>query len=422
MVQRKPQAQRGPRGRIVRGCVVLLVAGSCMTGAGISRADSLDDQQQAAQQQADQAKADEDALNAEIAASKNKQATIQQDIDKTTKDLADAQKQLADAQSQVDKTEAQLTADRAQVTAMKKALDDTRKQLGKEMSLVYTLGKESTPLNNLLGAGSFNEFWQKYLTIERISGGEQKLTASAQQQADAMQNKVNETRWVELQQKHDVKVRDDARQTIQNKEDLLQWENQQQQQIQADDAQKLEQAKQAIQQAQDELAAIAAQRAAQHGGGTHGTGQFAWPEIGPISQGYGCTDYSGEPAVWWYISMGWLPEGTPACSPNDYFHSGIDIDPDCGTEVDAADGGTAYVYNEYSGFGYHVIIDHGNGWTSLYGHMSRDPADALVSDGETVVKGQAVGREGSTGNSSGCHLHFQIQQNNFVQNPFDYLP
>jgi murein DD-endopeptidase MepM/ murein hydrolase activator NlpD len=69
-----------------------------------------------------------------------------------------------------------------------------------------------------------------------------------------------------------------------------------------------------------------------------------------------------------------------------------------------------------SGYGNLLIIDHGNDWQSVYGHLDR----ILVTCGESVAQGQEVALLGSTGNSSGPHLHFELRHDGYV-NPWDYL-
>lgn len=103
------------------------------------------------------------------------------------------------------------------------------------------------------------------------------------------------------------------------------------------------------------------------------------------------------------------------------FHSGIDIGGPNGGAIHASNDGRVIYSGWYGGYGKVVILDHGviNGKpiTTLYGHMSA----VLVSNGQNVKKGQTVGREGSTGYSTGPHCHFEVRENGKPVNPFGYI-
>jgi murein DD-endopeptidase MepM/ murein hydrolase activator NlpD len=84
----------------------------------------------------------------------------------------------------------------------------------------------------------------------------------------------------------------------------------------------------------------------------------------------------------------------------------------------AADAGkVTLVERQRYGYGYHVIIDHGNGFSTLYAHMS----DIYVSVGQAVSQGSVIGKLGSTGRSSGAHLHFEIMKNGAKLNPLGFF-
>ena len=100
------------------------------------------------------------------------------------------------------------------------------------------------------------------------------------------------------------------------------------------------------------------------------------------------------------------------------YHSGIDIGADYGDTVRAADDGVVIYAEWMGGYGNAVIIDHGNGISTLYGHNSQ----LLVSEGQKVRKGDPISRVGSTGYSTGPHLHFEVRQNGSPTNPLAYLP
>jgi murein DD-endopeptidase MepM/ murein hydrolase activator NlpD len=132
--------------------------------------------------------------------------------------------------------------------------------------------------------------------------------------------------------------------------------------------------------------------------------RFIWPEPeAQISQGFGPTTYWFEPAY----------AGYP------HFHTGIDLVEPLGSPVLAADDGVvALVGSGTTGYGNFVVIAHAGGLDTLYGHLSA----ALVAPGQTVQQGQTIGLEGSTGNSTGPHLHFELRIDQKPVDPSPYLP
>jgi murein DD-endopeptidase MepM/ murein hydrolase activator NlpD len=100
------------------------------------------------------------------------------------------------------------------------------------------------------------------------------------------------------------------------------------------------------------------------------------------------------------------------------FHTGIDIDCETGDPIHAAKSGRVIASEWGGGYGNMIIIDHGNGVTTLYGHQSR----LIAHDGQSVPRGQTIGRCGSTGHSTGSHLHFEVRINGHHTNPRPFLP
>ncbi len=132
--------------------------------------------------------------------------------------------------------------------------------------------------------------------------------------------------------------------------------------------------------------------------------RFIWPEPkAQISQGFG-------PTTFWF---------EPPYGAYPHFHTGIDLVEPFGSPVYAADDGVvALVGNNANGYGNYVVIAHSGGFNTLYGHLST----ALVKVGQTVTQGTVVGLEGSTGNSTGPHLHFELRINQKPIDPTPYLP
>lgn len=108
----------------------------------------------------------------------------------------------------------------------------------------------------------------------------------------------------------------------------------------------------------------------------------------------------------------------PVTKEKGKFHEGIDISFPSGTVIAAVKEGTVTASNySTSGYGYHVIVDHGGGYKTLYGHCS----SLLVNVGDKVTKGQAIAKVGSTGKSTGAHLHLNIYVNGKAVNPRNYI-
>jgi murein DD-endopeptidase MepM/ murein hydrolase activator NlpD len=101
-----------------------------------------------------------------------------------------------------------------------------------------------------------------------------------------------------------------------------------------------------------------------------------------------------------------------------HLHEGIDLAVPTGTPVDAARGGRVIYAGPSGGYGIRVDVDHGNGIVTRYGHLSK----LLVTLGQSVTPGQQIALSGSTGHSTGPHLHFELRQGGVPINPAPYLP
>lgn len=128
-----------------------------------------------------------------------------------------------------------------------------------------------------------------------------------------------------------------------------------------------------------------------------GTGQFNLPSAGPITSGFG---YRMHPILGYQR-----------------FHAGIDFGADYGSPIMAADRGVVIFAGWYGGYGNSVILDHGNGITTMYAHAQ----ELYVSEGQTVERGKAIAATGSTGLSTGPHLHFEVRKDGEPVDPAGYL-
>ncbi len=122
-----------------------------------------------------------------------------------------------------------------------------------------------------------------------------------------------------------------------------------------------------------------------------------WPVVGPITSSFGEREdpFNGEGA----------------------FHAGIDISSTFGQPVRAAADGVVIAAGLASGYGREILVDHGNGMQTLYGHLS----GFAVTSGEQVKRGQIIGYVGTSGRSTGPHLHYEVRIRNSPVNPHKYL-
>jgi murein DD-endopeptidase MepM/ murein hydrolase activator NlpD len=141
-----------------------------------------------------------------------------------------------------------------------------------------------------------------------------------------------------------------------------------------------------------------------------GTGVFAWPEpacgFSCITQPFGCATFYLEP----YDAN---------CPYPHRIHTGIDIAGPYQTPIVAADTGIIYFYPWSTGYGNYIIIFHGNGYSTHYGHLAGFAAG--LQSGQIVARGDLIGYEGSTGWSTGPHLHFEVRINDVYKNPCIWL-
>ncbi|MFZ4677030.1 MAG: M23 family metallopeptidase, partial [Nodosilinea sp.] len=147
----------------------------------------------------------------------------------------------------------------------------------------------------------------------------------------------------------------------------------------------------------EQIAGLIRQKIATSTGVIRGTGRFVFPANANISSGFGNRVHP---------ILGYSR-----------FHAGIDFAASYGSTVRAADSGQVIFAGWYGGYGQTVIIDHGSGLSTLYAHNSR----LLVQEGQSVQQGQAISAVGSTGLSTGPHLHFEVRQNGNPVDPAGYL-
>ncbi|MEM9218064.1 MAG: peptidoglycan DD-metalloendopeptidase family protein [Cyanobacteria bacterium P01_F01_bin.150] len=164
-----------------------------------------------------------------------------------------------------------------------------------------------------------------------------------------------------------------------------------------DDRQALEAAEAQLARDSENIGALIQQRISAAQGPVRGTGQMVFPVNASITSNFGTRVHP---------ILGYRR-----------FHSGVDFGAASGSPIWSADAGVVIFAGWYGGYGRAVIVNHGGGITTLYGHTSQ----VYVAEGQAVEQGQAIAAVGSTGLSTGPHLHFEVRQNGTPVNPMNYL-
>jgi murein DD-endopeptidase MepM/ murein hydrolase activator NlpD len=406
-VSANPQSRHRRRLGVPRALIALVITAGVVVGAvlasgGHATADTFTDQIAAKKHQLAADGSANARLRAELAAAANQEAALQKAIVDLDAQITATNAQITSATAQLNSIQAALSAAQENLAYTKAQLAIDRKQLTVDLVVIYKAQNASNSFSNFLNSGDFNSYFQRAIDVNRLGNSERDLVGAVTLDEATIQADVNSITLAKNQQVDLLATLNGIEQQQTAALESRQEAEQQLVALQARDQVLLAQNEAAQAQLNAQIKKLKAEEAAALAAGG-GNGHFLWPETGPITQGFGCTTFPFEPY-------------DPNCSTR-HFHSGIDIAAPCGNNIAAADSGIAHLFFSDFGYGLHVIIVHGNGWVSVYGHMS----GFAVRDGQIVHRGQLIGYEGSTGNSTGCHLHFEIDLNGNPRNPLAYL-
>ncbi len=385
--------------------ISLLLGGQALSMP--SYADDLDDQVQDLQGQIDSSRLEQENWQQVIEDVSAKLKQIQADLDAANARLQGIRNKQAEINAQIAQTQ-------NEIVKMEAYLKTRQNVLNRRVRAIYMHGQLNY-LEVILGANSFSDFANRVELLKRIIRSDYNLILEIQKQKAAIEAKKAQLeadkRQLDVLAAEAEKTQKEiaAKKAEQQKVlDAAKSNKAAAAQMEQDLNAQLASVRNLIQQrlAAAEAARQAAQQAAEsdNGGGggsddnyVQGTGAMSWPCSGPITSPFG---YRTHPIF-----------GTTI------FHAGIDIGVDYGTPIHAADSGVVVYSGWISGYGNAVIIDHGGGVSTLYGHNQ----SLAVSEGQSVSKGSVVAYAGSTGNSTGPHCHFEVDVNGSPVNPMGYL-
>jgi murein DD-endopeptidase MepM/ murein hydrolase activator NlpD len=293
----------------------------------------------------------------------------------------------------------------AQVAGVQKDEADERVKsrdalLKSRLRLMYMNGSVSY-IDVLFSATNFSDFLDRFLALQSVVGQDKQILEKNKEDKETITTKKKEvdTKLAEIQ-----KLALEAEAT----KDTLSNQEKKKEVLLASLDQNLEQLDGMDEEAEKKLIALASQRAQLNkkkkelaDSFKYSGGQLLWPVPGRtrMSDGFG---YRIDPIK--HVRK---------------LHKGIDIPAPAGTTIVAAESGVVLIASVVSGYGNTVVIDHGNGIWTWYGHIRE--GGIKVKEGQKVTRGQKIAEVGSTGDSTGNHLHFEVRKNEVAVEPLPYL-
>lgn len=310
---------------------------------------------------------------------------LQDTIQVTSLKIKDTEFQISQAEQELKNLEAKLEQTKAEYESVRIAAVGRLQFMQRQ--------QEGEGWAVLLQSKNLNEFLDRRYQLTRVYRADRAFLENLKSQSDEL---IRQRQGVEAQ-KNSIAL---MRQQLLAQRD--QYETQAQQQTQLitrlkDNRNALEAAEAQLVRDSESLANLIRQRLAAARGTVLGTGRMIFPTGGSITSRFGTRVHP---------VLGYRR-----------FHSGMDFGASYGSNIKAADSGTVIFAGWYGGYGNAVIIDHGGGLTTLYAHASR----LNVREGQSVQQGQSVAAVGSTGLSTGPHLHFEVRRNGSPVNPAQFL-
>lgn len=324
-----------------------------------------------------------------------KLTNTQKELEKTQNNLAGLTSQLKSTQLNYEKVTQLMNQAEAELTVISENLEIIRKTLQNRLRAVYLYGPSSY-LEMLFSATDFGDFVVRFELMNYLINRDVENKASFEKtQADMEKKKAEIAKHRDTLQRETERIASLKKRTQQEQNKVAIMVDQTKR-----DLNRIQQDRRELERALDELEETSKQLEAElkkRGSGAQlGTGKFIMPVKARISS-----------------SFGWRMH--PILGKQK-FHSGIDLAASRGTSVLAADGGVVISAGWQGGYGNTVIIDHGAGFTTLYAHNDK----LLVKAKDKVVKGQIISRVGSTGLSTGPHLHFEVRIDGTPVDPTEY--
>ncbi len=396
------------------------------------KVEEAEEQAKEAEKEEKQAKEDKEAAEKEQKALENQKEDAEAERQELAAELSEILNQMEELEEKITAKEAEIDEITEQLVEAQVKENDQYEAMKLRIKFMYENGDEQL-LQILFEAEDMSDFLNKAEYISTVSDYDreqleeyEKIVEEVQEQQDKLQAEYDELadlqdQLIEQQEQLETLISDKETEISALEDDIQASEEQIEALNQAaEDAarkkQEAEESKEDAEQLQREAEAAAAAKASSSSssGSSESSGSSSGSAGASVSSGSGyftnpCPGYNR-------ISSGFGPRSAPKAGASTY-HKGIDMAASMGTPIYAGDSGTV-TSASYSGSGGNmIVINHGNGMQTYYMHCSK----MYVSAGQKVSRGENIGAVGSTGNSTGPHLHFQVMVNGTAVNPLNYL-
>ncbi len=323
----------------------------------------------------------------------DKKAQASKELEEIAEKIKNQMEVLSGINNEITIKENEIADSEEKIQQKQADMEERQRNLNKRLRTMYKNGSVGF-IDVLLGSNNISEFLSNIEMIQRIYRSDQNVMASLKK--DYQDLKAQEEALIAQKQELSAKQAEAEK----AREEL--------QATQASAKKNFDELEQQSQALGNEIAALQAQYAPppSSGGGSGdsgapsggGGGGFIWPVVGPITSDY---TYRWHPIFGYY-----------------HGHTGIDIGVGYGTPIRAAQSGTVILSSWYGGYGNAVVIAHDSSLSTVYGHCQ----SLAVSAGQYVNQGDVIAYVGSTGWSTGPHLHFEVRVNGQHTSPWPYLP
>ncbi len=318
--------------------------------------------------------------------------TITNEINRLDKEIAQAENQLGYLENRLETTEAELSITESELLKAEEILAEREEMLKTRIRALYERGSVSY-LEVLLNARSFTDLINRLGLLKQVVYQDVSIVDSIKIERSSL---VERRAYLESKQQEASSLYTQTTQARTNLSSRKAARTQKMSQVMQDKA-AYEASLEKLEETEKELERLIKEAQKNSPGTVIGTGKYTWPAPGykRITSPYGWRTLFGKRS----------------------FHAGVDVGVPMGGKIVAVDAGTVLYSGWLGDYGQVVIIDHGKGISTVYAHNSV----LLVKTNDTVFKGQQISKAGSTGFSTGPHLHFEYRVNGAKQNPLNYV-